>query len=148
MTQTPDAAPVFPAGRYGRRRDPARQRRRRWVAYLLAAAVFVAGAAIAVKLYRQYADPPYEVRIISVTSVTDTAVTVTFEVRVPAGRGASCTILAHTRDGEEVGRAAIEVPAGGPQASTRRVTYTLKTSKRPVTGEVPGCGPLPTERRS
>jgi len=139
--QTPDAPPVFPTGRYGRRRDPSRQRRRRWIAYALATIVVLAGVAISVKLYRQYADAPYQVRIVSVTDLTDSAVTVTFEVRRPAGKGATCTVLAHTRAGEEVGKAEVDVPAGGPQETTTQITFTLRTTKRPVTGEVPGCGP-------
>jgi hypothetical protein len=130
----------FPPGRYGRRRDPDR-RRGRWAAYLLAGLVIVAGTAIALKLYRQYAQPPYQVHLISVTGLADNQVTVTFEVRKPPGRPALCTVLAHTRNGEEVGNAEVRVPAGAPDETTARITYTLKTTKRPVTGEVPGCGP-------
>lgn len=139
MTRVPVA--VFPPGRYGRRRDPVRQRRRRWITYALAVAVVVAGVGIAVKLYRQYGQAPYQVRTISVTDLTDNAVTVTFEVRKPAGQPASCTVLGHTRDGVEVGRATVEVPAGAAGETTARVTYTLRTTGRPVTAEVPGCGP-------
>ena len=47
----------------------------------------------------------------------------------------------HTRDGLLVGRAEVDaVPVDSGQ-TTIRVTYTLQTSQRPVTGEVPGCGP-------
>ena len=134
--------PTFPSGRYGRRRDPAHQRRVRWVAYGLAIAVAGLGLLIAVKLYRQYAQAPYQVNIISVTNLTDTGFTVTFDVRLPAGQPAVCTVRGHTREGEEVGRAEVSVPAGAPGETTTRVTYTLRTTKRPVTGEVPGCGPL------
>ena len=108
----------------------------------LAALVVLAGTAVAVKLYRQYTLAPYQVRIISVTDLTDHQVTVTFEVRKPAGEPAVCTVLAHTRAGEEVGRAEVRVPAGDSNATRARVTHTLATTKRPVTGEVPGCGPL------
>jgi hypothetical protein len=107
----------------------------------VAALVVLAGVAVAVKLYRQYAQAPYEASVLSVTALTDTGVTVTFEVRKPAGQPARCTVLAHSRSGEEVGRAEITVPAGPPDQTTARVTYRLTTTKRPVTGEVPGCGP-------
>ena len=144
MTRSPDPAasdamPIFPVGRYGHRRDPARQRRRRWTTWLLAAAVAVGGLTIALKLYQQYTQAPYQVRVITVTNLTDTTVTVTFEVTKPAGQRATCTVLGHARDGAEVGRAEVEVPAEAPQTS--QTTYTLHTTRRAVTGEVPGCGP-------
>ncbi|HEX6870013.1 MAG TPA: DUF4307 domain-containing protein [Micromonosporaceae bacterium] len=141
MTPTSGPPVAFPPGRYGRRRDPARQRRRRWVTSVLAAVVVLAGLAIAVKLYRQYTLSPYQVHITSVTNLTDSEVTVTFEVTVPEGSPAVCTVLAHTRDGELVGRAEVPVPAPPAGRRTAKVTYTLATTKRPVTGEVPGCGP-------
>jgi hypothetical protein len=128
----------FPPGRYGRRREP---RRRRWLVWLLGIGVAAVGIGIAVKLYQQYADAPYQARVVRVTDLSDHQVTVTFEVRLPAGAGARCTVLAHTRDGEEVGRAEVTVAPAAPGQPTAVVTYTLATSKRPVTGEVPGCGP-------
>ena len=107
----------------------------RWAAATL---VIAAGLAIAGKLYLQYARAPYAVRVISVTDLTDSGLTVTFAVRTPDGAAAECTVLAHTRDGREVGRATVAVPAG---TGERRVTYTLATAGRPVAGEVPRCGP-------
>jgi undecaprenyl pyrophosphate phosphatase UppP len=139
MTAVHPHGPTFPPGRYGRRRDPARQSRRRWIAWLLATVVVLAGVGIAVKLYHQYTQAPYQVRIITVTNLTDSGVTVTFEVKKPAGEAAICTVQAHTRDGVRVGTAQVTVSASAPQTS--RVTYTLATTQRPMTGEVPGCGP-------
>ena len=129
-------ATEFPPGRYGRRRDPAFRRRRRVLGAGLLALVVVASSAVAVKLYRQYAEAPYQVRVVNITGVTDTGVTVTFEVRKPPDAGAVCTVLARGRGGVEVGHARVNVPAG-----TTRVTYTLTTVKPPVTADVPGCGP-------
>jgi hypothetical protein len=141
VTQTSSIDPVFPAGRYGRRRDPVLRRRRRWIGYALGLLVMIAGVGIATKLYQQYAQAPYQVRIISVTNLTDSQVTVLFEVTKPAGQPALCTVLGHTRDGEQVGSAEVVVPAGDPAETSTRITYTLATTKRPVTAEVPGCGP-------
>ena len=141
MTSTAASTPVFPPGRYGRRRDPASRQRRRWVVVGLAGLVVLAGLAIAVKLYQQYAQAPYQVTVIRVTDLSDTAVTVTFDVTTPPGQGATCTVQAHTRDGERIGFARVSVAPGTPDQTVSRVTYTLATTKRPMTGEVPGCGP-------
>lgn len=130
----------FPPGRYGRRRAPGRSRRR-WLTAVLLILVIALGLAIAVKLYRQYGEAPYQVRMISVTNLTDTGVTVTFEVTHPAGEGADCTVRARARDGNEVGKAIVAVSPADPGATVTRVTYTLVTTARPVVGEVPGCGP-------
>jgi hypothetical protein len=136
-----ETAVTFPAGRYGRRRDPAYQRRRRWLTWVAGALVALAGLAIAVKLYDQYADPLYAVTNINTTQLTDTGVSVEFDVRVPAGEGASCTVEGHNRDGHLVGSQTFDVPPAGPQATTIHVTYSLATTQRAMTGEVPGCGP-------
>ena len=133
--------PTFPPGRYGHRRDPASQRRRRYLTWALAALVAAGGVAIAVKLYRQYALAPYQVQVVGVHDLTDSSVTVTFEVTKPAGQPAMCTVVAHARNGLEVGKAQVRVPGGAADQTVARVTYTLPTSARAVTGEVPGCGP-------
>jgi hypothetical protein len=135
-------APVFPPGRYGRRRDPFYQRKRRWVTWIMGALVIALSVAIAVKLYRQYVEAPYEVTIINIRDITDTGVTVTFDVTVPQGGSATCTVQGHTRDGRLVGRAEVDAVAADAAQTTIRVTYSLATTARPVTGEVPGCGPL------
>src|SRR5687768_1250780 len=56
-------APVFPPGRYGRRREP--RRRRPWLVALLVVVVVAAGAALSVRLYRQYGDPAYDAQVLS-----------------------------------------------------------------------------------
>jgi hypothetical protein len=137
----PPSPPAFPPGRYGHRRDPASQRRRRWITYLLGVLVALAGLGITVNLYHQYGQPPYEVTELNVTSLTDHAVTVHFQVTRQHGEAVVCTVQGHTRDGLEVGSAEVTVPAGGPDDTTAQVTYTLATTQRAMTGEVPGCGP-------
>jgi hypothetical protein len=66
-------------------------------------------------------------------------VVITFEVTRPAGRAVSCVVRARSRDGAEVGRAVVPVPASGGNGSVV-VTHALPTRARPVTGEVEGCG--------
>jgi uncharacterized protein DUF4307 len=138
---TPQPAPVFPAGRYGHRRDPAALRRRRLVGFALGALTVLVATLIAVKLYQQYAAAPYQVSNVTTTNLTDTSFTVHFTVSQPAGKPARCTIVGHTRDGLEVGRGEVEVPAAAPSDSSSQVTFTLATTARAVIGEVQGCGP-------
>jgi hypothetical protein len=134
-------SPVFPPGRYGRRRDPARQRRRKLVTFTLAVVVGLVGVVIAFKLFNQYSQPAYQVSDLATTAVTDTSITVSFSVNLPAGSGAACTVVANTRDGARVGTAEIAVPPAAAGETSTRVTYTLPTSQRAFAGTVPGCGP-------
>lgn len=142
MAQMATKPPMpFPEGRYGWRRDPARQRRRRWLSWVAGSLVIVLSLAVAVKLYRQYASPPYEVLNLRTAELTDDGVTVDFDVRVPAGEGATCTVRGRNFQGRNVGLAEVDVPPGGPDDTMRHVTYRLVTTERPMIGEVPGCGP-------
>jgi hypothetical protein len=111
------------------------------VTWGLAAIVVVAGVAIAVKLFNQYDQAPYQVSNVATTRVTDASITVAFDVTLPAGSGASCTVVAATGDGQEVGTAEIAVPPAPAGQQSTHVTYTLKTSQRAFGGQVPGCGP-------
>ena len=99
------------------------------------------GVAIAVRLYQQYAAAPYQVSNVTTINLTDTSFTVRFTVSQPAGKPARCTVVGHTRDGREVGRGEVEVPAKGPSDTSTEVEYTLPTTARAVIGEVQGCGP-------
>ena len=140
MTKTSVSAPVFPPGRYGRRREPGG--RRRWPVVALAALAAAAGLAISVKLYQQYADPDFQARVVAVREISDRAVTVDFEVRVPAGEGAMCTVRARDHSGTTVGQTAVAVPAGGPGQTLLRASHAVPTSAKPFTGDITGCGPV------
>jgi hypothetical protein len=136
-TDAPETTePRFPAGRYGRRREP--RTTRRWVVVLLVIGVIAAGLAISVQLYRQYGNPPYQATVLSFHPGQH-RVTIEFEVYKPRGEAATCIVRARAANGEEVGRAEVPVPAGDPGADSVRVTYPLATSREPVTGEVAGC---------
>jgi len=108
---------------------------------LLLVGVLVAGLGIAVRLNQLYGTPEYRGVVRSYSNVTDSEITVTFDVYKPPGEPAVCTVRARAVDGAEVGRAEVRVPAGDADTDHVRVTYTLQTERRPVTGEVPGCGP-------
>jgi uncharacterized protein DUF4307 len=128
----------YPPGRYGRRREP--QPRRRWLVFTLAGVVALAGLAIAWQLYAQYGPQEYEPQVQRFYNVSDDGITVDFVVRKEADKRATCSVRARSASGEEVGLAQVDVPTGDEAF----VTYRLATSDRPVTVEVPACGPLKT----
>ncbi|MFD0741855.1 DUF4307 domain-containing protein [Phytohabitans flavus] len=133
---TSTGAPVFPPGRYGRRREPGR-RRPKLVALLLAL-VIAAGVGLAVRLYQQYGDPTYDGQVLEYSGITDSQVVIEFRVNVPDGGAAMCVVRARSRDGAEVGKAEVRVDA--PPGETRPVTrYVLATTGRPINGEVVRC---------
>lgn len=131
-------APVFPPGRYGRRREPGR--RRPLVPLLLAVVLLATLGLVAAKLYRQYGDPRYDAQVITYTEITDSQVVVDFRVTVPAGGSATCVLRARAADGAEVGREEVTVTArpGERQVDAR---HRLATSARPFIGEVLSCRP-------
>ncbi len=131
-TVTP-GAPVFPPGRYGRRREPGRRRP------VLRALLAVLGL-IATKLYRQYGDPEYRADVITYTGITDSRVVVDFRVTLPPGGSATCLLRARAYDGAEVGHAEVTVTAGpGERHVTAR--HEVPTTARPFIGEVLRCRP-------
>jgi hypothetical protein len=138
VTEVRAASVEFPPGRYGHRRDP---RGRRWLPAVAAVVIIALGLAVTFKLYRQYGVPPYQVAATTVTDVTPTSVKISFEVRVPDGKGAVCTLRARDRRGAEIGRTEVTLPAGGPGVRTLHGTHTLSTTGQSFYAEVLGCGP-------
>ncbi|MER7458274.1 DUF4307 domain-containing protein [Micromonospora sp. NPDC126480] len=131
----PSGAPVFPPGRYGRRREPGR--RRPLLAALLGLALVAALGLIVVRLYQQYG-PEYKATVITYTGITDTQVLVDFRVTVPPGGSAVCLLRARDRAGAEVAREQVTVTArpGERQVTTQ---HRLVTTARPFIGEVLRC---------
>jgi hypothetical protein len=129
------ATSKYPPGRYGRRREP--RPRRRWLVFALAAAAALGGLAVAWQLYTQYGPKEYEPQVQRFYNVTDDGITVEFVVRKDPQLRATCSVRARSANGEEVGLAQVDVPTGAEAF----VTYRLATSDRPVTVEVPACGP-------
>ncbi|MBO4162924.1 MULTISPECIES: DUF4307 domain-containing protein [Micromonospora] len=142
MTEThatvPSAAPVFPPGRYGRRREPGR--RRPALSWALVA-VLIAGLVLAAtQLYQRYGDPEYRPEVITYTDASDTGVRVDFRVTVPEGGSAVCLVRARSHAGVEVGHEEVTVTASPGQ---RHVTarHRVATTERPFIGEVVRCRP-------
>ncbi|HEX6077096.1 MAG TPA: DUF4307 domain-containing protein [Micromonosporaceae bacterium] len=137
-----ELTPRFPQGRYGRRREP--RSTPRWLVALLMAGVIAVGLAISVQLYRQYGDPEYRPAVLAFQigeGAAEGTVTIRFQVFKPGGEPATCIVRARATNGEEVGRAEVDIPGGNPDGDSVTVTYTLATSREPVTGEVVGCAP-------
>lgn len=126
--------PVFPPGRYGRRRSE--RRRPRWVGWLPVVLGALLGLTVAVVTFQRYGNPQYRQAVVAF-ELADDHVTVKFEVHKPADRTAVCRVRARSSSGEEVGAADVTVPVG----ASVTMTYTLPTRDRPVSAEVPRCGP-------
>ncbi len=132
MTTT--TAPVFPPGRYGRRREP--RRGRRWLAYLLLVPVLAAGLLLAVKLYDQYADSTnFQPIVTGFTVVSDQRVEIRYEVGKADSGPATCRLQASGESSNEVGYAEVPVPSG----SDVRGSYTMTTTARAYDVKVLGC---------
>ncbi|MFJ6195249.1 DUF4307 domain-containing protein [Micromonospora sp. NPDC092111] len=143
MTEThatiPSGAPVFPPGRYGRRREPGS--RRPFLLWLLVAALVAGLVLAATQLYQRYGDPEYDAEVITYTGISDTGVQVDFRVTVPEGGSAVCLVRARSHDGTEVGHDEVTVTAAAGQ---RHVTtrHRITTTERPFIGEVLRCRPV------
>jgi hypothetical protein len=137
VSETRATAPVFPPGRYGRRRDG---RRRPLVPVVFGVLVLAVSVLLAVRLYDRYGDPDYQPRIVGWSDVTPTAMTIRFTVRVPAGGAADCVLRARSYDGAEVGRRTVTVtaPAGATTAEGREVVTTRALASH---GDVVRCRP-------
>lgn len=102
-------------------------------------AIAVSGL-VAVRLYRMYGDPAYDVDVITYTDVTEKQLVLTFRVTVPAGGAADCVLRARARDGAEVGRAEVRVDAA-PSQTQVTMRHRLATSRQAFIGEVLRCRP-------
>ncbi|NJC84875.1 DUF4307 domain-containing protein [Planosporangium mesophilum] len=125
-------ASIFPAGRYGRRRE--RRPARRGVTTFFMVAGAVVGLVLAMTLYQRYGTPDYRPQVVHFQLGPDHT-TLRFEVHKAKEGPATCHVRARNRAGAEVGAADVPLPAGNPVT----VTYTLKTSGPPVSAEVPAC---------
>jgi hypothetical protein len=135
VSETHTTAPVFPAGRYGRRRDG---RRHLAVPIVALAVVIVVCLLISVRLYRQYGDPTYDSQIVRWTGVSATQMTIEFTVQVPAGGSATCYLQAKAYDGTVLGSRTVTVSATGSD-TTVDASETVSTTARASVGQVVRC---------
>jgi Domain of unknown function (DUF4307) len=134
-TTTADTAPVFPPGRYGRRRDG---RRRRLVPAIILAMVVAGSVWLTIRLYDQYGQTAYQSQIVGWDPPTDSRILIKFTVTVPAGASARCTLRARDYGGNELGRREVVVhPVGA--ATTITAEEAVPTTARASVGDVLGC---------
>jgi hypothetical protein len=138
VSETHTTNPVFPPGRYGRRREG----RRRPVLPIVALALVVAvSALLSVKLYQRYGKTDYQAQIVGWQEPGETTMTIKFTVQVPAGAAAKCVLRARDYGGYEVGRRTVVVKPADPSATTIAAEEPVTTTKRASVGDVLGCQP-------
>jgi hypothetical protein len=125
-----------PSARYGQQRLPRRQRR--LIAGGLTALVLVAGVTVALIAWGRF-DTAVKGDLSGYQLVDDETVDVTISVtREDPSAPVVCILRARSIDGGETGRREVLVPPSTEQ--TVQVTAAVKTNRRPVVGDVYGCG--------
>ncbi|MFT4199192.1 DUF4307 domain-containing protein [Gordonia sp. (in: high G+C Gram-positive bacteria)] len=131
-----DGGAYGPRATYPTERSP--MSRRRWFA-ALTAGVIVAGVIVAAIGFTKFGNPEVSGEGTGYFITGPDTVDVQFTVnRADPAKPVACVVRARAKDGSEIGRREVLVPAG--QATRVGVRTTLHTAGRPVTGEVFGCG--------
>lgn len=134
MTHTPIPRPD---ARYGRPRLSRRARRR--VAIALGVLVAAAGIVIAVIGYQRISTSAVTGSLVGYRLVDDETASVTISVtRSDPSRPVACIVRVRATNGSETGRRELLVPPS--EATTVKVTTTVKSSQPPVMADVYGCG--------
>jgi hypothetical protein len=137
VSETHTTAPVFPPGRYGRRRTGGR---RRVLPIALLVLVVAASVLLSLRLYQEYGQTSYQAQIVGWNDPTAKVMNIEFTVQVPAGRPASCTLRARDYGGNELGRRTVVVRPEG-SATTIRAKEAVTTTAQASVGDVLGCQP-------
>jgi hypothetical protein len=126
-----------PTARYGRQRLT--RRNRQWIAIGLALLVLAVGVAIAVIASQRLGSGDVKGELGGYRLVDDETVEVTISVtRDDPSRPVACIVRARSIDGSETGRREVLVPPSTQK--TVQVNTVVKASRRPVVGDVYGCG--------
>ncbi len=135
MSETHTTNPVFPPGRYGRRRSG---RRRAVLPIVLLALVVGASLVLSIKLFQQFGETDYEPQIVGWQEPSDAEMVIKFTVRVPAGGAAQCMLRARDYDGFDVGQRTVVVRAAAGETMIN-AQESVPTTARAAVGDVPGC---------
>ncbi|GAA1710920.1 hypothetical protein GCM10009809_04110 [Isoptericola hypogeus] len=125
-----------PADRYGTRpaRRPGRGRTVAIVAALVAAVVLVAWFS-----FEQSRSNPVSYEDVGFDVLGPEQVDVTFQVHMPPGTTAVCTVEALAPSYAQVGT--VDVPVGPSDQTTSTYTVQVRTSEEATSGVVAGCEP-------
>jgi hypothetical protein len=135
VSETHATAPVFPAGRYGRRREGSR---RRWPSIVITALFAVGIVALSVQFYNKFGEGDYDPQIIGWSDPTPAELVIQFRVLVPEDGSATCMLRARDYDGFEVGRRSVTV-TGKPGGGSVEVSESVPTKSQASVGDVMGC---------
>ncbi|MDT5290222.1 MAG: hypothetical protein QOG79_5333 [Mycobacterium sp.] len=126
-----------PAARYGRQRLSTRSRRRLAIGLFLL--IVVIGVVIALVGFQRLGTGDVKGELGGYRLLDDRTAEVTISVtRKDPSRPVVCIVRARSIDGGETGRREVLVPPSSQ--ATVQVTAIVKTSQRPVVGDVYGCG--------
>jgi hypothetical protein len=126
-----------PAARYGRQRLSGRSRRA--LAIGLFVFILAAGVVVALVGFQRLGTGDVKGELGGYRLIDDSTAEVTITVtRKDPSRPVVCIIRARSIDGGETGRREVLVPPSSQ--ATVQVTAIVKSSHRPVVGDVYGCG--------
>ena len=126
----PDGADLASlSARYGTDRPP-------WGVAIVAVLVIVPFLGWVIWAAFAHANQELRWETVGFSDITDQSVTVTFDVFLPSGATAECTVRATDARGVEVGRAQVPVQSDGTSAS---VVYALPVTARPSSAFVESC---------
>jgi uncharacterized protein (DUF58 family) len=126
-----------PIERYGRQRMSPRTRR--WIGVGLLVAALAVGVAVAVVGFLRLGTSDVKGELSAYRLIDDETVEVTVSVTRPdPSRPVVCIVRARAVDGGETGRREVLVPPS--TQDTVQVTTIVKSTRKPVVGDVYGCG--------
>jgi hypothetical protein len=132
---SPASARRRPPGRYDEpSRAPARA-----LAVVLSVLFLALLAAIGLLLYGRYGAAQLALQERGFAVLSDDAVRVDFAASPPEGERVWCLVRARRADGAEVGARFVPVERAEGARGPVELSYTLPTTDRAVTGEVPRC---------
>lgn len=126
-----------PAARYGTQQLP--RRTRRWILIAVAALVVIAGVVVAVVAFQRLGSGDVKGELTAYELLDDETVQVTVGVTRPdPSQPVVCIVRARAIDGSETGRREVLVPPSDQRVV--QVTTVVKSTRKPVVGDVYGCG--------